>query len=172
MIVREATLNDAAAIAQVHVDTWRTTYRGTVPDDYLDQLSYEQRRQIWAGILSATSSDHFTYVAEDEIGQIVGFANGGLERTGNRLYQGELAAIYVLATHQGRGIGRRLVSVIVERLNQIDINSMLAWVLIGNSACQFYLALGGQQIAEKQVEIGGTFLDAVAYGWLNTAILK
>lgn len=83
MIVREATLNDAAAIAQVHVDTWRTTYRGTVPDDYLDQLSYKQRQQIWAGILSAPSSDHFTYVAEDEIGQIVGFADGGLERTGN-----------------------------------------------------------------------------------------
>ncbi|MEH1888888.1 MAG: hypothetical protein V7K92_05255 [Nostoc sp.] len=41
------------------------------------------------------AQDNFTYVAEDEIGQIVGFVNGGQNRTGDRFYQGELYAIYI-----------------------------------------------------------------------------
>ena len=41
--VREAVPADARAIARVHVDSWRTTYRDIVPDSVLSQLSYEER---------------------------------------------------------------------------------------------------------------------------------
>ena len=44
---RPATIDDARVIAQVHVDTWRTTYAGIVPDDYLRDLSYERRERQW-----------------------------------------------------------------------------------------------------------------------------
>lgn len=37
---REARFEDARSIAAVHVDTWRTTYAGIVPDDALAALSY------------------------------------------------------------------------------------------------------------------------------------
>ncbi len=40
--IRPAVAADAAAIARVHVDTWRTTYRGIVPDEHLAKLSYEK----------------------------------------------------------------------------------------------------------------------------------
>ena len=43
--IRVANVPDAAAIAKVHVDSWRTTYTGIVPDEYLAQLSYEQQGQ-------------------------------------------------------------------------------------------------------------------------------
>ena len=33
-------LDDAAGIARVHVDTWRTAYRGLIPDDVLAGFSY------------------------------------------------------------------------------------------------------------------------------------
>lgn len=39
MILREARLDDASAIARVHVDTWLSTYRGIVPEEYLSKLS-------------------------------------------------------------------------------------------------------------------------------------
>jgi len=29
-------------IARVHIDTWRTTFAGIVPQDYLDQLTYAE----------------------------------------------------------------------------------------------------------------------------------
>jgi hypothetical protein len=95
MIVREANDSDVPAITRVHIDTWRTTYSGIMPEDYLAKLSYEKREQGWTKILnSAANSGQFVYVAEDESGQIVGFANGSPERTGNpcHLYPEELPA--------------------------------------------------------------------------------
>jgi hypothetical protein len=100
MFLREGTLNDVPMIARVHVDTWRTTYCGIVPDNYLAQLSYEKRERGWQQILSSTKdSENFTYVAVDPSELIVGFANGGLERTGDPVYKGELNAIYILKSH-------------------------------------------------------------------------
>ena len=47
MIIREANLDDAKGIAKVHVDSWRTTYKNIIPDEYLNNLSYEKREQLW-----------------------------------------------------------------------------------------------------------------------------
>lgn|GEM_PF-5890417 len=40
--MREASLKDVPMIARVHVDTWRTTYHGIMPEEYLAQLSKEE----------------------------------------------------------------------------------------------------------------------------------
>jgi hypothetical protein len=50
MYIREATMTDVAAIARVHVESWRTTYKGLLPDDYLANLTYEQREPRWREI--------------------------------------------------------------------------------------------------------------------------
>lgn len=47
MKIREAIVSDAKGIAKVHVDSWRTTYKGIIPDDFLNNLSYEQRTKLW-----------------------------------------------------------------------------------------------------------------------------
>jgi hypothetical protein len=52
MLIREAKITDAAAIAKVHVDSWRTTYVGIVPTAYLAGLSHEQRAEEWRRTLS------------------------------------------------------------------------------------------------------------------------
>jgi GNAT superfamily N-acetyltransferase len=173
MIVREATQNDVSAIAKVHVDTWRTTYRGIVPDEHLANLSYERRANGWYQILNQAPEDgNFTYVVEEESGEIIGFASGGIERTGDPVYKGELTAIYIRQKHQGKGIGRCLARAVAERLYRSGINSMLVWVLVNNSACQFYSALGGKTVREKELEIGGKPLIEVAYGWIDTVTLR
>ena len=173
MRVRVATPEDVSAIAKVHVDTWRTTYRGIVPDEHLANLSYERRANGWIQILKRAPKDsNFTYVAEAASGEIVGFANGGIERTGDPLYKGELTAIYILQSYQRKGIGRHLVQAVVEGLGRLGIHSMLIWVLRDNPACQFYAALGGHPVREQALEIGGKPLIEVAYGWRNTTQLK
>lgn len=47
MIIREATKQDIPAIAKVHVDTWKTTYRDIFPDEFLNNLSDQKREQDW-----------------------------------------------------------------------------------------------------------------------------
>ncbi|MBD2514584.1 GNAT family N-acetyltransferase [Nostoc sp. FACHB-973] len=168
MLIREANLADASAIAKVHVDAWRTTYSNLMPAKFLADLSYEERETKWVKILSYVAENNFTYVAENETGQIVGFASGGKERTGDCLYQGELYAIYILEKYQRQGLGHRLVSTIATRLLQSDISSMLVWVLADNPASLFYQNLGGQQVNQKQIDIGTVQLVEVGYGWIDT----
>ncbi|CAM3162108.1 GNAT family N-acetyltransferase [Filibacter tadaridae] len=162
MLIRKATTEDAKGIANVHVNSWRTTYKGIVPDAFLESLSYEKREQIW---LQGIKENH-VYIAEDENGQVVGFSTGGKERTGNyEAYTGELYAIYLLEEYQSKGIGRLLVQSIVDDLKEKGLNSMLIWAMEENPACRFYEALGGKKIDTEEIEIAGKKLSEVAYGW-------
>jgi GNAT superfamily N-acetyltransferase len=165
MLIREASPTDADAIARVHVDSWRTTYTGIVPADYLVNLSYAQRAQFWRDLLSAPTQLGYVYVATHEAGQIVGFASGGPERSGDAIYQGELYAIYLLAHYQRQGLGRHLTMAVVKRLLRCGLPSMLVWVLAANPGRAFYATLGGQPVYEKETTIGATPLLEVAYGW-------
>ena len=86
--IREARVADAAAIARVHVESWQTTYPGIVPAEYLESLDVREREGRWHAILEP-ESEGFYYVAESDEGEIVGFAGGGPDRSGDSLYPGE-----------------------------------------------------------------------------------
>ena len=60
---------------------------------------------------TATKDNHFIYVAENEAGQIVGFADGGPERARDMTFKGELYAIYILNDYQRQGVGRHLIPI-------------------------------------------------------------
>lgn len=72
MKIRKANIQDAQSIGKVHVDSWRTTYKGTLPDDFLNKLSYEQRTELWKNNIS--DATNYVLVAENEQGEIIGFA--------------------------------------------------------------------------------------------------
>ncbi len=163
-MIREARPEDAAAIAHVHTASWRTTYRGIVPDDVLANLSEERRELMWARTLVPESAE-FAYVAEDDAGQIIGFASGGPEREGDPVYTGELYAIYLLEAAQGKGTGRALLTAVREQLARKGHAAMILWVLAENPACRFYAALGGVPLRETTVEMGGASLREIAFGW-------
>ena len=163
--IRPAQVEDAPGIARVHVDSWRTTYRGLVPDAVLANLSYQKRENMWRNGLSDSERKNYDFVAVDERGQIVGFVTGGPLRDGDLSYESELHAIYLLQEAQGQGIGRQLMLTFVERLLQSGVTSMLLWVLADNPARKFYEAMGGQAIQSQPFEIGGVELQEVAYGW-------
>ncbi|GKV55857.1 acetyltransferase [Sporosarcina sp. NCCP-2222] len=167
-MIRKAQQGDAEGIATVHVDSWRTTYKGIVPDSYLESLSYEERAEMWNRAIGGNP----LYVAEDENGKIVGFATGGKERSGKYAdYTGELYAIYLLEEAQGKNIGSELVRAISKELDQMGITSMLVWVLDKNPSKQFYERLGGEVIDSTTITISGEELLEIAYGWKDHRIL-
>ena len=132
MIIREAKLEDAEAIARVHVDSWNTTYQGIIPENYIAKRSYQKRQESWKKILSddqEKDKQHFVYVVEKKTGQIIAFADGGLARNSDSIYKGELYAIYILEAYQRQGIGKNLTKKIAEKLFHSGLNSMLVWVL-------------------------------------------
>ena len=169
-LVRPAELDDSAAIARVHVATWRTTYGGLLPEDFLaslDAAGYEQR---WRRTLRERP-DH-VYVAEEHDG-VVGFASGGRERAGETGYSGELYAIYVLREAQGRGHGRRLVQAVVGGLREMGLTDMIVWVLRENrTARDFYEKLGGVFVRSQPITIGSALLREVSYGWRSLDAIR
>jgi ribosomal protein S18 acetylase RimI-like enzyme len=169
--IREARIEDAAGMAKVHVNSWRTTYAGIVPDTYLTNLSYAERKNLWHDILSNPSDNKYRFVAVNDEGCIVGFVSDGPKRNGDPMYQAELYSIYLLQEYQGHGIGRLLTHKLVERFLQSGITSMLLWVFAANPACRFYEALGGQRLREEQADFDGFLVTEVAYGWLDISTI-
>jgi GNAT superfamily N-acetyltransferase len=167
-IIRLALAADAPAIARVHVDSWRTTYRDIVPEEHLAKLSYEKREELWNRVI--TDPRQFTFVAE-AVGRIVGFASGGRNRGGEADYLGELYAVYLLQAQQQRGLGRRLTLGVARELEKVGMPTMLVWVLRETPACEFYLKLGGKAVASKLTIIGDKTLEEVAYGWTDLPAL-
>jgi ribosomal protein S18 acetylase RimI-like enzyme len=170
--IRPARLSDAARIARVHVESWRATYATILPAGFLRRLSVERDAARWMRLLSKRNSDPFVLVAEDRLWhRVVGFAQGGRERTNDRIYRGELHAIYLLPDYQRRGIGATLTSAVADRLLAAGIPSMLVWVLAHNSSRRFYETLGGRLIKVKKILLAGKTLPAVAYGWKDLRAL-
>lgn len=164
--IRPAAAADSNALARIHVDSWRTTYRGIVPDDFLAGLSVERRERGWRDALThAGQQRSFVLLAEDEAGQAAGFTNGGPERENDPDYPGELYALYLLEQYQRRGLGRQLMALTARELIQRGANAMLLWVLADNPSRKFYERMGGQRLREKEITIGQTTLVEVAYGW-------
>lgn len=170
-LIRKAKLKDAAGIARVHVDSWKTTYQGIVADSFLDSLTYEDRTARWTQILEKAETNPIPFVAEDPSGKIVGFAQAGPARELLPPYKGELYAIYILQSYQGKGIGKQLVQAVAQELQQKGIGSFYVWVLTENPFKDFYESIGGKQLGTKPLEIGGERLEMIAYGWEGGAAL-
>jgi L-amino acid N-acyltransferase YncA len=166
--IRLAQVQDAAAIAHVHVQSWLTTYKGMVPAEYLASLREADRVPAWQEWLTR---DIGVFVAEVD-GKIVGFAAGGPIREPIAAYDAELYSIYLLEEVQGRGIGKKLLSAVADALLRKTHTSMIAWVLEQNPAVRFYEKTGAEHLMSKQIEIGGVSLKELALGWPDVAALN
>jgi len=160
--IRPAQPSDAAAIAAVHIASWKTTYPGIVPEAGLAALSEEDSRQRWQQRLE--TGDIPIFVVETNAG-IFGFLAGGPIRTPIESYDGELYALYLLKSHQGKGAGRVLVQQLARTLRTQGFQSMLVWVLEANPAAGFYRQLGAIAVSRQTIEIGGANLPELALGW-------
>jgi ribosomal protein S18 acetylase RimI-like enzyme len=164
-MVRPAKPEDAAAIARVHVASWRTTYRDLLPAEFLASLTEPGYTERWQRVIGDGSSR--VYVVE-EAGEVVGFASCGHERAGETGFAGELYAIYILDSAQRRGHGRELVRAAVGGLREMGVRDMIIWVLRDNSpARRFYERLGGVYVRKQPITIGPATLEEVSYGWRN-----
>ena len=159
--IRAAAEHDAVAISHVHVESWRTTYAGIVPEEYLATLNEAERVLLWREWLTR---DIPVYIADLD-GEIVGFISGGAIREPVQTYDAELYAIYLLERAQGQGIGTALLKKLAESLSSKGFTSMIVWVLEKNPSRNFYERSTAQIVTAKDIQIGGVMLSEVSYGW-------
>lgn len=186
--IRRAQAGDAAAIAAVHVAAWHETYAGLVPERMLSALSVAERAGRWHRILTTPdpSLQSAVFVALRPDRAVVGFGSCGRQPVAALLdggFAGEFSALYVLAAHQGRGLGRRLMAVMAQDLLAREVRGAALWVLRDNRpARRFYEKLGativGRRIETVDEHLRGERaraqddeLHEVAYGWPDLSLL-
>jgi GNAT superfamily N-acetyltransferase len=149
--IRDACVEDAAALAALHVRTFQETHGGGP--------SVAMRQEQWQKILGRDDPGVFTLVVEDEDGALVAFARGTPHDGGVPGFAGELNKVYVLQRLQGRGLGRLLVSRAAERFLSLGVSSMLLFGDARNRANGFYEHLGAERLYSPEGEFHG------GYGW-------
>ena len=163
--VRRATAGDAPAIARVRIDSWRSTYRGLIPDAYLDAMQVEASTALWDRVLTAGPNTTCVFVVEHGT-DIVGFACGAPLQPAKHGFDSELAAVYLRRDFQRAGLGRRLVGAVVEAQRAQAATGLLTWVIAGNKGARaFYEGLDGELIVEQPFQWDGMNLVEAGYGW-------
>jgi ribosomal protein S18 acetylase RimI-like enzyme len=169
-MIRTARREDAREIARIHIDMWRLAYAELLDPDFLRQLSYQRSTRQWESMLQRHNG--VLLVAESADDGIVGFAAGGAERTRSFDVDGELMALYVLASHHRSGVGRSLVREMARELMENGRNGMVVWVLQDNPAEGFYEHLGATPAGEQELELGERRVVEHAYVWHNLEVLS
>lgn len=164
MFVTTATLDDARAIAQVHVSSWQQAYRGILPKAFLDALSVDERAAMWRECIAQGCPE---LVVAKSAGQVCGFAAFGPSRDeGAPDHNAEIMALYLAPDVWSTGVGRRLWCTVLERVVAQGFAVVTLWVMARNArAIRFYEAAGfeAQPSSRKQFTLGGLVLDEVRY---------
>ncbi|MGE7949319.1 N-acetyltransferase family protein [Lysinibacillus sp. NPDC093688] len=163
MKIRKANIQDAQGIGKVHVDSWRTTYKGILPDDFLNNLSYKQRTELWKKNIS--DATNYVLVAETEQGKIIGFATSGTRKTNSVPNSTDLTSIYLLEEYHGKGIGKQLLKEIFTYFKQKGYEKVFVEVLAENKTRYFYEYYGAQYVNNIEIKIGEKIVEELIYVW-------
>ena len=163
--IRPASPEDIPAIARVLVDTWRSTFRGVLSDEFLAGMSYERQQNRHGYYLAQDRVSYFVAV-DHSSGEVIGFINGGPNRHRDYpQYAAELYALYVLNDRQRCGAGKRLLAALSSRLTESGFPSMLVWVLAKNPNRGFYEHAGAREISSRPIVLQPDIVKEIAYGW-------
>jgi GNAT superfamily N-acetyltransferase len=150
--IRRATAWDAEAIGLFQVRAWEQTYRGIVPDAFLDARSLQTGTERWAERIR-TGSRH-AFVAESADGRLLGVAS--TTRTfaaQSGLPELELSTLYVDQSSHGTGMASKLREAAIG-----DDDAHLLVFSFNLRAQRFSAKHGFERIGSRQLD-PGTGLD-------------
>jgi ribosomal protein S18 acetylase RimI-like enzyme len=178
MLIRLAREADAPAMGRVMVDAYLAAHRDQMPAEAwtkrAQEWTHEVSAQGWASTLRAIAAggQECIYVAVEAAGEIVGLAMGGPSQAEDRPQTGEVSALYVRASHQRCGLGRRLLQAVAADLAQHGMIALQIGCLAANApARRFYEAIGGRLIGERLFDEDGILLPEVVYEWAHIEML-
>ena len=159
MGIRRARLEDAAAIAEVHVRTWQAAYEHVFGAERLAGIDVAGREGLARRF--ATDSEYDAFVADDD-GRIVGFVACGVPEEPTE--QRELFAIYVLPESWGSPAASGLMRAALDDVRARGVSGAILWVLDDNPrARRFYEREGWHEDGSAESEYLGITVPLVRY---------
>ena len=169
--IRKATFEDAAEIANVHINSWREAYKGLIHQNYLDDrpLHFKNRYELWKTV--TVNEKQITLVAESKEHGVVGFINGTFGRDEEYKDFAEIWCIYLLEKYHGKKIGFNLLKAYFDAHIKLGYEKGYLWVFADNPTISFYEKAGGKFLGKtKNHEIGGQKVTELCYIWDNISL--
>lgn len=137
--VRGATVEDAAAIARVHIESHREAYvaTGLIPGAVVEAWPEAARAEYWRAFAGLDPRPDGTVVVAEVGEEIVGFAAAGPSLDDDLVGGWQLYAIYLLESAQGTGLGQALIDAALEG------RAASLWVLADNPRAHAFYARNG-----------------------------
>lgn len=137
--VRPARPDDADAMADVHVESWRQTYRGLMRDEVLDDPGLlPARGRFWNAVLTEERYEPFRAAVAESDGAVVGIALAGPPTEPEIEWDTQLYVLYLLDAFQGNGAGRGLMEAVLPASASAGL-----WVADPNPRAQVFYAKRG-----------------------------
>ena len=169
-MIRPARADDAGTIARLHVEGWRETYAGIMPDDVLAGLDISEKARMWAQFVTSPELDVFVGGAGEDA--LTGFACSRARVNVPDAFEGEFSSIYVLKAGQGVGLGRGLMRAMASALGDRGFRSAALRVARENAPARaFYAHLGGVEAGGGAHQVGAITIDEVIFGWPDISVL-
>jgi hypothetical protein len=164
-LLRHACVSDVEAIAALHAESWRSAYRGLVPDGFLGPGLDDERLQAWRDRFASADPPRRLVLAAANGDLLVGFTCVVADAEPG--FGPLLDNLHVKPGWRGLGIGARLLHESREWTRQIAPGQpMHLWVLEGNVAARaFYQAQRGIEGERRINEMGGIPVVSVRCTW-------
>jgi RimJ/RimL family protein N-acetyltransferase len=156
VLLREATVSDAASVGDVHADAWQVAYRDLFEPHWLRRFVAKRRGQ-WESRLVAPDFDRTTLLLAVRNDKVAAFAYFGPHGLGaerptvfprGRVYAGdaEIYGFYAHPTVWGTGVAATLMDGTLDRLAEAGYRRARLWTLSGaNRARRFYSRTGFEE---------------------------
>ncbi|WP_051695528.1 GNAT family N-acetyltransferase [Caulobacter sp. UNC358MFTsu5.1] len=171
MDFRTARSQDAEAIAALHADSWRRTYRGMMPDAFLDGPVLENRLEIWRARLADGRTDPSVWLGVEH-GQVVGFICVHADEDSR--WGSLIDNLHVRPESQQMGVGARLMGLAADWLDdQCSGSPVYLWAMKANhGARRFYERLGGRHVESLiKTDVAGGLALNCRYVWRAPAAI-
>ncbi|MCP5081072.1 MAG: GNAT family N-acetyltransferase [Alphaproteobacteria bacterium] len=163
IVMRAATEQDAGAITTLHVASWQSSYRGVLPDSYLDGEAETERGAHWNETLSGLGPKDLVLLAEDEQG-LRGFISVYWRKEPG--FDAYLDNLHVRPGHRGGGLGRQLLAGALQRLIAQGARNLCLWAFDQNQgAIRFYERLGGRSLERGFDDFAGSNAPHTKIAW-------
>jgi 3-deoxy-manno-octulosonate cytidylyltransferase (CMP-KDO synthetase) len=160
--IRLAVLEDLQCVAEVHVESWQRSFAGIVPQDFLANMSVEERLKRYRE--RGCEEFYEMLVALDRDKGIIGFADFGKPKLpGN--FDAQIFSFYFLQEFQRKGLGERMFRRSVGRLRAHGAASLCLDSLEVSPYREFYEKMGGTIVGRDIHRLGQKEFDTVIYGW-------
>ena len=168
MNIRNAEHSDADAIALIHAESWRSSYRGILSDEFLDGAVWDERRSFWQKRMRESGTEKRLILLACEENEVLAFLCLYLDA--DPRWGALLDNLHIHPNRKGYGHGSALMAHAAKWVRRERPQSGLyLWVYEQNhQAREFYEKLGGtsgEKLLKKTVE--GKQVATLRYIWAD-----